>query len=97
MQHVTPNCENIERPYFYDWVQTNVFSYFSNFPSDGISFWYLQCCEHLEMLLDNIPTMFESNRIADSALGAAVKVWAHIVFLSLYFLTYVVCRRLAVV
>ncbi|XP_042060142.1 protein transport protein Sec24-like At4g32640 isoform X1 [Salvia splendens] len=34
---------------------------------------FSECCEHLEMLLDNIPTMFESNRIADSALGAAVK------------------------
>ncbi|XP_047940906.1 protein transport protein Sec24-like At4g32640 isoform X2 [Salvia hispanica] len=34
---------------------------------------FSECSEHLEMLLDTIPTMFESNRIADSALGAAVK------------------------
>ena len=48
------------------------------------------------MLLDTIPTMFESNRIADSALGAAVKVWTHEVFLSLCFSTYVVCFHLVV-
>lgn len=29
------------------------------------------------MLLESIPTMFQSNRTADSALGAAVKVCAH--------------------
>ncbi|XP_060212473.1 protein transport protein SEC24 C-like isoform X2 [Lycium barbarum] len=32
-----------------------------------------ECCQHLELLLENIPTMFEHNRIADSAFGAAVK------------------------
>ncbi|KAH6803284.1 Sec23/Sec24 protein transport family protein [Perilla frutescens var. frutescens] len=32
-----------------------------------------ECRDHLEMLLESIPTMFQSNRTADSALGAAVK------------------------
>ncbi|KAL8474498.1 hypothetical protein ACS0TY_031090 [Phlomoides rotata] len=32
-----------------------------------------ECREHLEMLLESIPTMFQSNRTADSAFGAAVK------------------------
>lgn len=34
------------------------------------------------MLLDSIPTMFQSNRTADSAFGAAVKVCAvvHLMF-----------------
>ncbi|KAG5607927.1 hypothetical protein H5410_029419 [Solanum commersonii] len=32
-----------------------------------------ECCEHLELLLENIPTMFGHNRTADSAFGAAVK------------------------
>ncbi|KAK4717325.1 hypothetical protein R3W88_015663 [Solanum pinnatisectum] len=31
------------------------------------------CREHLELLLENIPTMFGHNRTADSAFGAAVK------------------------
>lgn len=38
-------------------------------------FWYLsQCRQHLELLLENIPSMFQNNKIADSAFGAAVKV-----------------------
>lgn len=32
-----------------------------------------ECRQHLELLLENIPTMFQNNRIADSAFGAAVK------------------------
>ncbi|CAA0806865.1 Protein transport protein Sec24-like [Striga hermonthica] len=32
-----------------------------------------ECRQHLEILLESIPTMFESNRIADSACCAAVK------------------------
>lgn len=32
-----------------------------------------ECRQHLELLLENIPTMFEHNRTADSAFGAAVK------------------------
>ncbi|XP_051147877.1 protein transport protein Sec24-like CEF [Andrographis paniculata] len=32
-----------------------------------------ECREHLEMLLENIPTMFQNNRIGDSAFGAAIK------------------------
>ncbi|KAH0671423.1 hypothetical protein KY290_026782 [Solanum tuberosum] len=32
-----------------------------------------ECREHLELLLENIPTMFGHNRTADSAFGAAVK------------------------
>jgi protein transport protein SEC24 len=30
--------------------------------------------EHLEQLLETIPSMFQNNRIAESAFGAAVKV-----------------------
>lgn len=33
-----------------------------------------QCRQHLELLLESIPTMFQNNRTADSAFGAAVKV-----------------------
>nr|XP_016479832.1 PREDICTED: protein transport protein Sec24-like At4g32640 [Nicotiana tabacum] len=32
-----------------------------------------ECRQHLELLLENIPTLFEHNRTADSAFGAAVK------------------------
>ncbi|KAG8379493.1 hypothetical protein BUALT_Bualt07G0094200 [Buddleja alternifolia] len=32
-----------------------------------------ECRQHLELLLENIPTMFQNNRIADSAFGAAAK------------------------
>ncbi|KAG8388134.1 hypothetical protein BUALT_Bualt02G0094300 [Buddleja alternifolia] len=32
-----------------------------------------ECRQHLEILLESIPTMFQSNRTADSAFGAAVK------------------------
>ncbi|XP_057475102.1 protein transport protein SEC24 C-like isoform X2 [Actinidia eriantha] len=32
-----------------------------------------ECRQHLELLLENIPTMFNDNRTADSAFGAAVK------------------------
>jgi len=32
-----------------------------------------ECRQHLELLLESIPTMFENNRTADSAFGAAVK------------------------
>ncbi|KNA17733.1 hypothetical protein SOVF_077480 [Spinacia oleracea] len=32
-----------------------------------------ECRQHLELLLESIPTMFQSNMIADSAFGAAVK------------------------
>ncbi|CAK9176516.1 unnamed protein product [Ilex paraguariensis] len=32
-----------------------------------------ECCQHLELLLENIPTMFQDNRTADSAFGAAVQ------------------------
>ncbi|XP_039123746.1 protein transport protein Sec24-like CEF isoform X2 [Dioscorea cayenensis subsp. rotundata] len=32
-----------------------------------------ECRQHLEQLLDNIPTMFENNRVAESAFGAAIK------------------------
>ncbi|XP_073136765.1 protein transport protein SEC24 B-like isoform X2 [Henckelia pumila] len=32
-----------------------------------------ECRQHLEILLDNIPMMFQNNRTADSAFGAAVK------------------------
>ncbi|CAK9158624.1 unnamed protein product [Ilex paraguariensis] len=32
-----------------------------------------ECRQHLELLLENIPTMFQDNRTADSAFGAAVQ------------------------
>ncbi|KAJ7979721.1 Protein transport protein Sec24-like [Quillaja saponaria] len=32
-----------------------------------------ECRQHLELLLDSIPTMFQSNRTAESAFGAAIK------------------------
>ncbi|WOG83090.1 hypothetical protein DCAR_0102264 [Daucus carota subsp. sativus] len=32
-----------------------------------------ECRQHLELLLENIPTMFQNNKTADSAFGAAVK------------------------
>ncbi|XP_075480744.1 protein transport protein SEC24 C-like isoform X2 [Primulina tabacum] len=32
-----------------------------------------ECRQHLEILLDSIPTMFQNNRTADSAFGAAIK------------------------
>ncbi|KAL5715392.1 Protein transport protein Sec24C [Ranunculus cassubicifolius] len=32
-----------------------------------------ECRQHLEQLLDSIPTMFQSNKVADSAFGAATK------------------------
>ncbi|XP_043719729.1 protein transport protein Sec24-like At4g32640 isoform X2 [Telopea speciosissima] len=32
-----------------------------------------ECRQHLEQLLENIPTMFLSNKVADSAFGAAIK------------------------
>ncbi|KAK4765115.1 hypothetical protein SAY86_026205 [Trapa natans] len=32
-----------------------------------------ECRQHLELLLESIPTMFENNRIAESAFGAAIK------------------------
>ena len=34
-----------------------------------------QCRQHLELLLESIPTMFQNNRTSDSAFGAAVKVF----------------------
>ncbi|PPS16156.1 hypothetical protein GOBAR_AA04442 [Gossypium barbadense] len=33
-----------------------------------------QCRQHLELLLENIPTMFQSSTIAESCFGAAIKV-----------------------
>lgn len=35
---------------------------------------WIQCRQHLELLLDSIPSMFQDNKTADSAFGAAVKV-----------------------
>ena len=35
---------------------------------------WIQCCQHLELLLESIPTMFLENRTAESAFGAATKV-----------------------
>ncbi|XP_059643687.1 protein transport protein SEC24 C-like [Cornus florida] len=32
-----------------------------------------ECRQHLELLLENIPTMFQNNQTADSAFGAAIK------------------------
>ncbi|KAK1280737.1 Protein transport protein Sec24-like [Acorus gramineus] len=32
-----------------------------------------ECRQHLEQLLDSIPSVFQSNKVADSALGAAIK------------------------
>jgi hypothetical protein len=32
----------------------------------------------LEQLLENIPNMFENNRVADSAFGAAMKVYFYL-------------------
>ncbi|KZV15102.1 protein transport protein Sec24-like [Dorcoceras hygrometricum] len=32
-----------------------------------------ECRQHLEILLDSIPTMFQNNRTAESAFGAAIK------------------------
>ncbi|KAJ6801478.1 protein transport protein Sec24-like [Iris pallida] len=32
-----------------------------------------ECRQHLEQLLESIPTMFESNKVAESAFGAAIK------------------------
>lgn len=34
----------------------------------------LQCRDHLNFLLESIPSMFESNKTADSAFGAGMKV-----------------------
>ncbi|MCD7454105.1 hypothetical protein HAX54_023467 [Datura stramonium] len=34
-----------------------------------------ECRQHLELLLESIPTMFQNNRTADSAFGAAVKYY----------------------
>ncbi|RVW99587.1 Protein transport protein Sec24-like CEF [Vitis vinifera] len=33
-----------------------------------------ECRQHLELLLENIPTMFQNNRTAESAFGAAIQV-----------------------
>ncbi|KAG0465602.1 hypothetical protein HPP92_019766 [Vanilla planifolia] len=33
----------------------------------------VECCQHLEQLLESIPTMFEDNKVTDSAFGAAIK------------------------
>lgn len=35
----------------------------------------IQCREHLELLLDSIPTMFQESKTPESAFAAAVKVW----------------------
>ncbi|XP_010252184.1 PREDICTED: protein transport protein Sec24-like At4g32640 isoform X2 [Nelumbo nucifera] len=32
-----------------------------------------ECRQHLEQLLENVPTMFQNNRVAESAFGAAIK------------------------
>ncbi|MCH86591.1 protein transport protein SEC24-like [Trifolium medium] len=32
-----------------------------------------ECRQHLEVLLESIPTMFQSNRTSESAFGAAIK------------------------
>ncbi|XP_077250435.1 protein transport protein SEC24 C-like [Tasmannia lanceolata] len=32
-----------------------------------------ECRQHLEQLLETVPTMFQNNRVADSAFGAAIK------------------------
>ena len=37
---------------------------------------WMQCREHLEQLLESIPSMFENNRISESAFGAATKVFS---------------------
>jgi len=40
-------------------------------------FWFLvwiQCRQHLELLLESIPTMFQNSRIAESSFSAAIKV-----------------------
>ncbi|XP_059643619.1 protein transport protein SEC24 C-like [Cornus florida] len=34
---------------------------------------FAECRQHLELLLENIPTMFHNNKTADSAFGAAIK------------------------
>lgn len=34
---------------------------------------FAECRQHLEQLLENIPTMFQNNRVAESAFGAAAK------------------------
>ncbi|XXG89055.1 hypothetical protein AAC387_Pa12g1151 [Persea americana] len=34
---------------------------------------FAECRRHLEQLLENIPTMFQNNRVAESAFGAAAK------------------------
>ncbi|KAB2074594.1 hypothetical protein ES319_A07G162200v1 [Gossypium barbadense] len=38
------------------------------------SFLRIQCHQHLEVLLENIPTMFQSSTTAESCFGAAIKV-----------------------
>lgn len=45
-----------------------------SFSVEVVTFLHFQCREHLELLLENISTMFGHNRTADSAFGAAVKV-----------------------
>ncbi|XP_076896769.1 protein transport protein SEC24 B-like [Bidens hawaiensis] len=32
-----------------------------------------ECCQHLDLLLESIPTMFQNNKTADSAFGAGIK------------------------
>lgn len=32
-----------------------------------------QCRQHLDLLLESIPTMFQNNKTADSAFGAGIK------------------------
>ncbi|GKA36355.1 transport protein Sec24-like protein, partial [Tanacetum coccineum] len=32
-----------------------------------------ECREHLDLLLESIPTMFQNNKTADSAFGAGIK------------------------
>ncbi|KAG4179584.1 hypothetical protein ERO13_A10G114113v2 [Gossypium hirsutum] len=37
--------------------------------------------QHLELLLENIPTMFQSSTTAESCFGAAIKVHWHLVLM----------------
>lgn len=49
----------------------------------GFNFCYMvsfQCCQTLQQLLENIPTMFENNLIVESSMVAAMKVFIVFIF-----------------
>ncbi|TYG90281.1 hypothetical protein ES288_A12G169000v1 [Gossypium darwinii] len=49
--------------------------------SDFTNSFLIEYRQHLELLLENIPTMFQSSTTAESCFGAAIKVHWHIVLM----------------